>query len=81
MYELPGSAWTSLETQEDLALAIAAATSISQYTGVSTSAGATSDDVLAVTYNGTNYLIHITASDVSTSGSGTTITIGGQYKK
>lgn len=80
MYNLPSASWTSLETQEDLAAAMSAATSIQKYEGVSTDASANYDDVLAVSYNDTNYLIHVTSSDVSTGAEGTTIKIYGEYK-
>ncbi len=81
MYQLANTTWTSLVTKEDLASAMSAATSISKYDGVNTNAGTTYNDVLAVSYNGVNYLIHITNSDVQTNTAGTTITIAGQYKK
>ena len=81
MYSLPASAWTSILTQEGLALAISAATSITKYEGVSVTQDGTYDDVLAVAFNGTNYLLHITNGVVQTGGAGTTVTIGGKYKK
>lgn len=82
MYSLSSAAWTTLVTQEDLALAISAATSIDKYQGVSVTQDDTYNDVLAVTHDGTNYLLHITNGLVQTTGgSGTTVTIGGKYKK
>ena len=81
MYKLPSSAWNTLVTQEDLAAAMSAATAIEKYDGVSTDASATYNDVLAVSYNGSNYLIHIASSNVTTGTEGTTIKIAGHYKK
>lgn len=82
MYKLPSASWTTLVTKEDLAVAMSAASSISKYEEVSVTAPTKSyDDVLAVSHDGTNYLIHVTNSVVETGGSGTTVTIGGKYKK
>ncbi|MEZ4929495.1 MAG: hypothetical protein R2777_05735 [Chitinophagales bacterium] len=78
---LSSSQWSSLTTQEDLQAAIDAGTGVAQYTGVSSQQNGTYDDVLG-TKNGSNYyLIHVTSGQVSTSGSGTTITITGNYKE
>lgn len=81
MVELPSESWTSITTREELAAAIASGTQISEYQGVSVTQSNLYDDVLAVSHNGVDYLLHITAADVQTGGgSGTTVTIGGQYK-
>lgn len=79
--QLNATAWTSLATHEDLSAAIDNGTVITQYTGVSAQSSGTYNDVLAVRYNGADYLLHITAGTVTTGGSsGTTITIDGMYK-
>ena len=80
MMELPSGTWNSITTREELAAAMSIGTTITQYTGVSVTASGTYDDVLAVSTNGVNYLLHITAADVQTGGAGTTVTIGGKYK-
>ncbi len=80
MVELASADWMNIMTQEDLATAIAAGTAVTEYRGVSSSQNDTYDDVLGVSHNGTDYLIHITQGTVSTSGAGTTITITGEYK-
>ena len=80
MVELASADWTSITTQEDLNSAISAGTAVTEYRGVSSAQNDTYDDVLGVTHNGTDYLIHITQGTVSTGGAGTTITITGEYK-
>lgn len=80
MVELPSSSWTSITTREELAAAIASGTEIDSYQGVSATASGLYDDVLAVSHDGVDYLLRINAADVTTGGSGTTITIQGQYK-
>lgn len=80
MVDLGSSAWTSITTQDDLGLAITNGTGIAQYTGVSVQQSATYDDVLGVSHNGTDYLIHVTNGDVTSGTAGTTITITGEYK-
>ena len=82
MVDLGSNAWTSLSTQEDLSAAIADGTGISQYTNVSVvGPGLDSyDDVLGVSHNGTDYLIHVTQGDV-TGNTVLTFTITGEYKQ
>lgn len=80
LVELASGDWTSITTQEDLSTAIAAGTAVTEYRGVSATQNDTYDDVLGVTHNGTDYIIHITQGTVSTGGAGTTITITGEYK-
>lgn len=80
MYELSSSAWQSITTHEELAAAIAAATSIEKYENVSSTSTKTYNDVLAVSYNNALYLLHITKGTVTTDNNGTHITINGQYK-
>lgn len=80
MVNLGSIAWTDIQTKGDLNAAISDGSSIVKYQGVSATANGTYDDVLGVTYNDINYIIHITSSSVTTSGSGTTIAISGQYK-
>lgn len=79
--ELTSAQWTSIETKEDLAAAVEAATAITEYTGISADASNTYDEVLATKYNGEYFIIHITEATVVVGGSGTTITITGKYKK
>lgn len=81
MVNLGSAAWTTLATQGDLDAAIADATPITEYTGVSATVDGTYDDVLGVTYDGVDYLIHVTNGTVSTGSAGTTIVISGMYKK
>lgn len=81
MYALPESAWNDITTQEELASAIASATSISQYTNVSVTESGTYNDVLGVMHNETAYLINVQQGTVSTGPLGTTINILGQYKQ
>lgn len=80
MYQLSSSAWESITTREDLSAAISAATSISKYDGVSVTSTKNYNDVLAVSYNDAQYLIHITKGTVTTGGQGTIVKIDGQYK-
>ncbi len=80
MVELSAADWTGITTQEDLAAAISNGTAVSEYRGVSSQANGTYDDVLGVNHNGVNYLLNIQEGTVSTGGSGTTITIDGEYK-
>jgi len=80
MVQLPGSAWTSITTQEGLQAAIDNGNPVTTYDDVSTTQDANYDDVLAVATGGTNYLLHITSSTVTTSNAGTTITISGDSK-
>lgn len=80
MVDLGSSAWNTITTQEDLEASISGATGISQYTGVSVQQNDTYDDVLGVSHNGTDYLIHVTNGDVSSGSAGTTVTITGEYK-
>ena len=80
MVELSGDSWDTITTREELAAAIASGTQIDAYEGVSVTAPGLYDDVLAVSHNGVNYLLHITAADVQSGGEGTTVTIQGQSK-
>ncbi len=80
MVPLQASAWTNITTQEELDNAINTGTPVTQYTGVSSQQSGTYNDVLGVSYQDNNYLIHVTNGTVTTGGSGTTIVITGQYK-
>lgn len=80
MYELPASSWGTIDTQEALEAAISTLTSIDKYQGVSVTASGNYNDVLAVDYNNTIYIVHITKGTVTSDSSGTTIEISGQYK-
>jgi hypothetical protein len=80
MVELSAADWTSIPTQEGLASAISGASAVTEYTGVSSSASNTYDDVLGVSHNGVSYILNITNGNVTTGASGTTITITGEYK-
>ncbi len=80
MVMLSAGQWTSLTTDVELAAAITAGTDMTEYTGVSVTANNTYDDVLGVLNNGVYYLLHVTKGTVTTGGSGTTITIDGEYK-
>ncbi len=77
---LQPSDWTTITTDAELAAAVNAGTDMADYRGVSATMDDTYDDVLGVAYNGDFYLIHVTQGTVTTGGSGTTITIDGEYK-
>ena len=82
MVELSANDWTAITTQEGLDDAITNGTAITEYDGVSVQQGGTYNDVLGVAHNGTNYLIQIQSATVNTSGgSGTKVTIMGEYKE
>jgi len=79
--ELSSGQWTSITTVEALKAAIDAAADMTQWTGVSaTQASKTYDVVLGTKKGDAYFLIHVTNSTVTTSASGTTITITGKYK-
>lgn len=80
MVNLGSVAWIDLQTKGDLNAAIADGNSITTYQGVSVTANGTYDDVLGVTHEGINYILHITGGTVTTGSAGTTIAISGQYK-
>ena len=80
MVELQSSDWTTIQTQDELGVAILNGPSITQYDNVSTDQGDTYDDVLGVSHDGVDYLLHITGSTVTVGGAGTTITISGESK-
>lgn len=80
MVNLGAAAWTDLQTQQALNAAINAGTTITQYSGVSSTANGTYSDVLGVIHNGVNYILRVEQGTVSTGGAGTTIIINGQYK-
>lgn len=80
MVELTVADWNNISSQEDLATAIAAGTTVPDYRGVSSTQDDSYTDVLGVTYNGSNYIINIQNGTVTTGGAGTTITITGEYK-
>jgi len=77
---LTADEWDMIETIEDLTAKVEAGDDMDMYEGISAEATADYDEVLAVKYNEVYYIIHITKATVETSGSGTTITITGQYK-
>ncbi len=80
MYALQASAW-DLTTKAQLEAAIGAAgAQLTQYTGVSATESGTYDDVLGVVHDGETYILNVQQGTVTTAGSGTTITIAGQYK-
>lgn len=79
--ELPAGSYQNITSEEDLAAAIAAASNISEYTGVSAQQGMSNiDDVLATTFNGENFILLVQNSSVSSGTAGTTIEINGIYK-
>lgn len=80
MVELSSDSWDTITTREELADAIASGTQIDAYEGVSVTAPGLYDDVLAVSHNGVDYLLLITAANVESGAEGTTVTIQGQYK-
>jgi hypothetical protein len=80
MVQLTSGEWSSITTDVELAAAVDGGTDIADYRGVSATANGTYDDVLGVAYNGDYFLIHVTKGTVTTGGSGTTITIDGEYK-
>ncbi|MGB1248569.1 MAG: hypothetical protein ACPG4Z_06755 [Chitinophagales bacterium] len=77
--ELSSADWTSLTTVEDLTAAIDAATAITTYEEVSATGDDTYDDVLGTKVGTEYYLIHVTSSTSTFSGS-TVITVDGEYK-
>lgn len=81
MVALNSGDWNGITTAQALAAAIDAGSGINRYEGVSSQQSGSYDDVLAVRHNGVDYLIQVQNGTVSTGGSGTTITITGQYKQ
>jgi hypothetical protein len=81
MYSLPEASWNDVTTQEELASALANATSITQYTNVSVTESGTYNDVLGVMHDGNAYIINVQQGTVSTGPLGTTVSIQGQYKQ
>lgn len=81
MVTLTNNDWVIIATQEELGIAVDNGTEITQYTGVSVQQSGTYSDVLGVDYNGTYYILKIEQSTVTTSDSGTNVTILGEYKK
>lgn len=80
MVSLASSDWNTITNHGELQNAIDNGTTITSYTGVSATQNGTYDDVLGVTHDGVNYLIHVTTGTVTTGSSGTTIAISGMYK-
>lgn len=81
LVQLSADAWTSITTQEDLMAAIEAGTDLVDYRGISAEAATTYDEVLATSYNGEYFLIHLTSSEITVDNNGTTIKILGESKK
>lgn len=79
--QLSADAWTSLVTMEDLMAAIDAGTDMETFTGINVDANGTYDVVLATSYNGEYFLMHLTSSNISVDANGTTVKIYGQSKK
>ena len=80
LYRFDAGVWDRVQTEADLAALLTEATPIDQFKEVScTQPEMEYDIVLATTYMGFNYLIHVTHSEVYTF-KGTDITITGQYK-
>lgn len=78
---LTSAEWTSIETKEDLSVAVDAATGVTSYTGVSVQAPSqTYDDVIATSVGGEYYILRVESSTASSSAAGTTITVNGNYK-
>jgi hypothetical protein len=72
--------WNNITTVEELEAAVDAATAITQYTGVSSQASNTYNDVIATKNGSTYYLINVLTGTVTTGTAGTTITVTGNYK-
>jgi hypothetical protein len=80
LVQFSAAQWNNITTVEELTAAVDAATAITQYTGVSSQASNTYNDVIA-TKNGNNYyLINVLQGTVTTGTAGTTITVTGNYK-
>ncbi len=79
--KLESSAWTSITTVEALEAAVASGTDMETFAEISVDANGSYDKVLATSYNGEFFLIHITSATVQVGGAGTTVRILGQSKK
>lgn len=75
LVQLANTAWTSITTQQALIEAVDAAADMAQYTGISVTAGASYDDVIATINGDVYYMIKIDAATVTVGGAGTTITV------
>jgi len=82
MVILASSDWTDITTVDDLMDAVDNGNGVADYRGISVQQDASYDDVLGVKLNdGKYFLIHVTNGVVTTGGSGTTITVDGEYKE
>lgn len=82
MVILNSSDWTTITTVDDLMDAVDNGNGVADYRGVSVQQDASYDDVLGVKLNdGKYFLIHVTNGVVTTAGTGTTITVDGEYKE
>ncbi len=80
MYRFDPAVWETIQTEAQLAALFSEATTIDNFKEVSCEAvDKDYDVVLGTTYQGINYLIHVTHSHVFTF-KGTDVTITGQYK-
>ncbi len=80
--QLTESDWESITTAEELQTKVDAGTDMDKYTGISVSdASKTYTDVLATKYNNGYFIIKIESSAVSSTASGTTVTISVKYKE
>ncbi len=73
--------YASITTKEDLGATVEASAVITEYTGVSTAASGTYNDVLGVRHNGEYFILNVTKSTVTSSTAGTNIIIEGLFKK
>lgn len=79
--QLDAGDYQAITTEQELSAAIAAATEITDYRGVSaTQSQSNINDVLAVSHNGENYILLVQSSTVTSGTQGTTIKIDGNYK-
>lgn len=82
MVILNSAAWTGITTVQGLSAAVEGQNGVTEYTGVSVQQDDSYDDVIGVKLDAdTYYLIHVTNGEVSTAGTGTTITVTGEYKE
>jgi hypothetical protein len=79
--KLESSTWTSITTVEALEAAVSSGIDMESFAEISVDANGSYDKVLATSYNGEYFLIHITSTTVLVGGSGTTVKIMGQSKK
>lgn len=80
LYRLDPTVWDETQTETELAALLSEATPVTDFREISCTAGNKDYDiVIATTYEGFNYLIHITHSAAYTF-KGTDVTVTGQFK-